>query len=163
MFTLQDIFDVAIKLETNGERLYREAARSALDPELASLLDHLADEEAKHETWFKERLKSLPGADLNADSALARMGRSMLRNVVGEQCLSLDNVDFGAMESVIELLDAAFDLENDTVDFYEMIASFVESPDAIEHLNEIIRTEMDHARALAEYVKKTQGAEAVTA
>lgn len=163
MFTLQDILNVAVKIETNGEKLYRDAAQNARDPELASLLLHLADEEAKHREWFERRAESLPAAALDADSALARMGRSMLQNVVGDRCLTLDDVDFGALESVIELLDVAFDLESDTVDFYEMIASFVEGRKTVEQLNEIIQCEMDHGRELAEYIKSKRVSEPVTA
>ncbi len=162
MFTLRDVLNVAIKLEVNGERLYRDAARNVRDPELTSLLVHLADEEAAHVKWFEERLEGVNRTGVDADSALARMSENMLLNVVGDQCLSLDDVDFDSVESVIEVLDAAFDLENDTVDFYEMIAGFVNEPKVIEQLNEIIKEEMEHALALAEHVKKTRVSPPVT-
>jgi len=150
MFSISDILDIAIRIEENGERIYRQASGQVGDPRLASLLEHLADEEVEHARWFSAQLGSMPAAE--ADSALAQMGRDLLRGVVGERCFSLDEVDLTRMESVIEVLDTAFDLENDTVVFYEMLIGFVQDPALVEQLQRIIREEMRHAQALADYV-----------
>ncbi len=152
MFSIHDILDIAIKIEENGEQTYREASRKVADPTLASLLGYLADQEAEHARWFAEQKQKSP-TPVDADSALAEMGRNMLLNVVGDQSFSLSEVDLSEMDTVVEVLDAAFDLENDTVVFYEMLRGFVEDPATIEQLNAIIREEMDHARSLTEYVK----------
>lgn len=152
MFSMRDVLDIAVKLEENGERIYREASRNTADPRLAELLRHLADQEAEHARWFAALPAQCPTPD--TDSALARMGRGMLRNVVGEGCLSLDDVDFTRIDSVVQLLETAIDFENDTVTFFEMIAGFVQDPETLTRLQSIIQEEMRHASALVEYVSQ---------
>jgi rubrerythrin len=152
MFSMRDILDIAIKIEENGERTYRRAAQEVTDPRLASLLHYLADQEAEHAAWFAGGLDCVPEMTMDDDSALATMGRDMLRNVIGDQSFSLSEVDFSKMDSVIDVLDAAFDLENDTAAFYEMLASFIDEQKTLECLRKIIHEEMRHAKALAEYV-----------
>lgn len=48
MFSLKDIIDIAVQIEQNGERVYRNAAGKIEDPSLRSLLQWLADEETQH-------------------------------------------------------------------------------------------------------------------
>ena len=52
MFTLTDIRNIAVQIEQNGEETYRRAARQTSDPELAQMLNWLADEEKRHGKLF---------------------------------------------------------------------------------------------------------------
>ena len=54
MFSANEILDMAIKLEKNGEVVYRDAIANVSNPELITLLEWMADEEVKHADWFAE-------------------------------------------------------------------------------------------------------------
>ena len=52
MFTAQDILDIAIRLENNGEKTYRDAQQHTPSANLKSLLGWIAQEEQNHARWF---------------------------------------------------------------------------------------------------------------
>ena len=52
LFSANEILDMAIKLEKNGEVVYRDAIANISNPELITLLEWMADEEVKHADWF---------------------------------------------------------------------------------------------------------------
>ena len=88
MYTFEDIRDIAIQIERNGERTYRKASEITKDPELAKILLWLADEEHRHKKWFNalqtERKLSPEHREMEA------MGRALLQDMVKDQPFSLD-------------------------------------------------------------------------
>ena len=54
MFTMSEIIEFAIRIEENGEKVYRDASEKVSDPYLVSFLKWLADEEAEHVQWFSD-------------------------------------------------------------------------------------------------------------
>jgi rubrerythrin len=150
MFTIRDIVDIAIRIEKNGEKVYRTAQSQVQSSSLGALLGWLADQEREHVSWFSDMRDVLPG-EVDDDSPLAQMGREMLDNVVGEHAFSLEDADFSAISTIDELIDMAIELETDTVLFYEMLADFVQEEESRQHLKEIIREELKHAELLKEF------------
>lgn len=152
MFDLSDIIDLAIRIEKNGEQTYRKAMEQVSDPQLSAMLDRLAKDELEHEKWFKS-LKSRirPSA---VSSALDEMGRSMLRDVLGDQAFSISEADFSRMQDIKELLNISIEFEKDTIIFYEMIGAFVEDKTALKALAEIIDEENRHVLELTELLEK---------
>lgn len=150
MFTITDIIDIAIRIERNGEKVYRTAQSEVANRALAPMLGWLADQEKDHVRWFTEMRAAFPG-ELDDDSPLAQMGREMLDNVVGDHSFSLEDADFSAMTTVDELVAAAIELETDTVLFYQMLADFVQDEESLEQLNHIIGEELRHAEVLKEF------------
>ncbi len=54
MFTVSELFDLAIQVEVNGERFYRYAMERVKGDSLKNLLGWLADRELLHESAFME-------------------------------------------------------------------------------------------------------------
>jgi rubrerythrin len=52
-FKAAEVFEVAIRIETNGEKIYRHALSLTEDPKTKSIFGHLADEEVKHRKTFQ--------------------------------------------------------------------------------------------------------------
>jgi rubrerythrin len=146
MFTIGDIIDLAVQIEENGERLLRDAARESTNPELASMLNWLADEEVRH----VERFTEMKGRaeETVPDSRLEDMGKAVLRESLGDQTFTLKNVDFSSLDKVEDLLERIIEFENDTILFYEMIRSFVKDQGTLDLLDAIIREEESHIRTL---------------
>jgi rubrerythrin len=150
MLSTQDIIEIAQKIEQNGENSYRSAASKVTNRELAALLTWLADQEAEHRRWFAELGRRL--APEQASPELEAMGRSMLLNVVGDKAFSLDDIDLTQLPSVTKVLEAAIEVEADTVIFYQMIGAFVSDAPTLEQLEAIIEEEKRHGRLLTEFL-----------
>ncbi|MCJ7775016.1 MAG: ferritin family protein [Desulfobulbaceae bacterium] len=148
MFSAYEILDIAIKLEKNGEKVYREAMDQTGDLSLKELLKWMADEEVKHAEWFSE-LKS--EVELNENHHLIReMSEDLVSEFVGEQSFSLKDVDFSAIKGTRELIEVFIEFERDTILFYEMLESFIIDEETGEKLNRILDEENDHISKLQE-------------
>jgi rubrerythrin len=146
MFTTGEIVDLAIQIEKNGERIYRDALQKAPNPSLAAGLERLVDEEAQHAKWFSE-IKEAIQTSID-DPRVEEMGKSILRGILGDQVFSLQDVDFSSLEKVQELFELAIEFEKDTVLFYEMIRNFIEDEGTLSDLNKIIEEENRHIQLI---------------
>ena len=151
MFTLKEIIDLAVRVEENGENAYRKAQKEVHDPSLASMLQRLADEEVQHAQWFSE-MREKVGSE-REDPMLEKMGRDILRSVLGDQAFSIQDADFSKMEDLRGLLELSIEFEKDTVVFYEMLSAFVGDADVSKEIDRIVEEENRHVRALEESLR----------
>ena len=154
MFSLKDIIDIAVQIEQNGERVYRNAAEKIKDPSLGSLLKWLADEEVKHMEWFailKDKIQ-----DTGEHPEQEKFGRALLQNAVGNHSLALEDADFLTIEQVQGLINLVMEFENDTVLFYKMLQPLIEDQKTLEQLHAIIQEEENHAQRLNEVLSESQ-------
>jgi rubrerythrin len=62
-FHIRDIYDIAYKMEEDGEKFYRSLSKKFENSEVAAMFDYLADEEVGHKKVFKQifaDVKTLP-------------------------------------------------------------------------------------------------------
>ena len=150
MFTTNEILDIAIRLEKNGEAIYRQAIEKAANPELEAMLRWMADEEVRHAQWFSD-LKGI--AQKQADDLLSeKISPDLLGNVIGEQSFSLADIDFDNIEQLAELLDVFIEFENDGILFYEMLLPFLRNEKTRQLLEKIITEEKQHVKTLREQI-----------
>jgi rubrerythrin len=152
MFTMSEIIEFAIRIEENGEKVYRDASEKVRDPSLVSLLQWLADEESEHFRWFSDLKSTVKEGNVNPQ--VREMGRSLLLGVVGDQSFSLKEKDLSTIGDLKEVLKIALGFEKDTVIFYEMMGSFLQEDAALSKLNQIIQEENRHVRVLSEFLHK---------
>lgn len=154
MFTIEEIRELAVQIESNGEALYREVASKVSDPDLKALLELMAQEEALHGRWFS-RLGDAPleFAPPGKDAELEAMGRELLTQMLGEQTFSLDADSLKRVDSVAQVIEQAAEFEKDTIVFYEMLADFIEEAPAVAHLQAIIAEEKAHVEKLRAYLQ----------
>jgi rubrerythrin len=146
MFTVMDIPNIAVQIEQNGEETYRRAARQTSDPELAHMLNWLADEEKHHGKLFAsiviKKTRTAEEAELEA------MGRSLLQDIVRSQTFSLEQGRLEQATSLEDLFKQSIEFETDTIEFYEFLVGFLDDQEAIAQLNDIIEQEREHVRQL---------------
>jgi rubrerythrin len=147
MFDIGDIVEIAVQLEANSERTYRQAARRALKQQVAKLLNRLAEEEGKHGAWFVQ-FRQRGGARKKVNAPLEKMGRDLMKNVLKDQTFSLNDTDLSIIDRQADVLRIALEFENDTILFYEMIGSFLETENVLSELDRIIGEERNHIRFL---------------
>lgn len=142
MFTAEDILDIAIRLENNGEQTYREACRQTMDTRLRSLLDWIAQEERSHAQWFGElKARLRKGEDHHL---MAELSRALVEDVVQGQTFSLQEVDFEAINTPEKMVRTFIGFEDDTIAFYEVLKTFIDDPAIAGRLQAIIDEEKKH-------------------
>ena len=155
MFSAAEIIDFAIQIEQNGENLCRKVAQKKTEPDLASLLEWMAEQEAQHTKWFFDlRLKVRITGKV---SQLEQLGKSLLGDVLGDQSFSLQDADFSKIQNIKDFLSLLIEFEQDTVLFYEMLYTAVEDKKTISLLYKIIAEENQHVVQIKEYFNKRFG------
>lgn len=152
MFSAKEIFDLAIKIEENGARFYRNALPTVSDTPLHTLFEWLADEEIKHKEWFIGHRNQVPPGDL--ESSLQEAQSTLLAGIMGNQVFSLDEADLTSFHRVGDLLALAQEFEKDTILFFEMLRGLVSDPETLKRLDAIIEEEQHHIQLLKEYEEK---------
>lgn len=145
---------MAIKLEKNGEAVYRNAIAMVVKPELIALLEWMADEEVKHANFFSNLKLELETKHLNP--FINEMSRELFDDLLGDKNFSLKEVDFSIVENADDLIAIFLEFEKDSVIFYKVLEPFVEDPVAREQLNKIIEEENRHITHLQELVGRQE-------
>jgi rubrerythrin len=146
MFTMDDLFDIATKIEKNGESVYIKATGKIKDQNLKSILKWMADEEASHAQWFADKKNSL---HLEIEEIrLKKMVPQVFQEMMGDNTLGLEEIDFSEIKTVSNLLDTFIGFENDTVMFYELLETFIQEEKILGGLKNIILEEKSHIQKL---------------
>jgi rubrerythrin len=150
VFTVNEIVDIAIRLEKNGEAVYRQAIENVSNPEIASILEWMADEEVRH----AEKLSELKNhaTDQPTGISVEEIGPDFLNDIIGKQSFSLQDIDFADIDQVSELLDIFIEFENDGILFYEMLQPFVRGERNRKMIATIIHEEKEHIKILKEKI-----------
>ena len=148
MFSASEIFDLAVQIEENGEHFYRKALARLPDQSLREMLLWIANEEAAHRDCFLVMKQLAPGN--SSDQWAEQVSGAMLKSSLQDHLFSLDEVDLETIPDLHALLETALVLEQDSVMFYEIIASFVTEPGTVNQLKAIIAEEEKHIAALKE-------------
>ena len=155
MFTAEEILDIAVRIEKNGEQHYRNAIEMAANPNIASLLGWMADEEKQHADLFQKMKESIRSSANNpvADA----FGHEILDKILGNQSFSLEEVDFGKIDQVKDLIGVFIEFEEDTVIFYQMLESFLQNDEARLELRRVIEEENRHIKKLKDFLASESG------
>lgn len=148
MFTAEEIFDFAVRIEENGGRFYREAKRKVSDPGLRAFFDWLSQEEFKHREWFLQCRDNLPSQ--KGDDPLQEESRAILRDIIGSQTFCLEEADLSQLHTPGDLLALAEEFEKDTVLFFELMKSLAHEHETLKHLDVIIEEERRHIEMITE-------------
>ena len=152
MFSIKEILDIAILLETNAEAVYRRAIKEVSKPGLASLLEWMAEEEVKHAKWFSNMKNAFASGLKNPIGD--EMSHELFKDLLGKQTFSLKDTDFSQILGSSDLIAIFIEFEKDTVLFYEMLEPFIEDKDTLEQLKEIIAEENLHIERLQELLER---------
>lgn len=145
MFQLEEIIDIAVRLEENAAAVYRQAMDRADGKALRSVLQWMIDEERQHARWFNNLRQR---AETAANPIARAMNREMLAQMIGPQSFSLKQVDFAGLPDVDALVDVLVEFEKDTILFYEMLSGFIQEPEVLAGLHTIIAEEKRHITQL---------------
>ncbi len=150
MFSINEIIDLAVQIEQNGEKLLQAAQKEVSEPELVSLLQWMENEERQHVEWFSQlRPTTKESTDM---SHLEEMGKNLLKEMLGDQSFSLGDIDFSKLGNIKELITTMMEFEKDTVLFYQLIRSAVTDQETLTLLDRIVSEENRHAQRLKAFL-----------
>ena len=125
-FTVQEIIEIAIEIEKNGEEFYRIMAESSNTVPLRDLFNYLSAEENKHKQKFAEILKSAGGYQIS-DIYYATEYMGYMKAIADEKFTKdVSYVDLAReLASPIQAINIAIGFEKDTIIFlHEMLDMF---------------------------------------
>jgi rubrerythrin len=154
MFSIEEIFNVAIRLEENSEAVYRKAMSRIKRPDITQLLEWIAEEEVSHQRWFIDLKARL--AEKGTHPFVEESSMDILRQFIGNQSFSLADIDFSAFSDPKELIEIFIEFEQDTVLFYEMLAPFIRGNETKAQLQGIIDEEKNHIDKLQAKLAATE-------
>ncbi len=151
-FSTEEVLDMALRIEENGERFYKDAAEAAKEKGLKELFEFLASEERKHSSYFS-KLKQISGSETEPPFNQDFEEVSLYLNAYADSKI-FANPDEGAglPESVKDskgAVEYAIFMEKESLLFYYELLRAVRIKDQ-ETLNEIINEERSHLRKLTE-------------
>lgn len=151
MFTINEILDIAIRLEKNGEAVYRNAIDKISNPALVSLLEWMAVEESNHAKWFNDLKQKVEIHVKN--SIVAEISSDFLDDLIGDQSFSLKEIDFSQVDQTKDLVLIFIEFENDSILFYKMLQPLIQDQDTLVQLHSIVAEENSHIEKLQEFIE----------
>lgn len=142
-FKTSEAFLLAIRIEENGEKFYREMGEKLNDPSVKKLFLFLADEEAQHRKFYEEIYSELdkivPFESYAGEysSYLFSYAESVLfnKNIFQEKLKSINNE--------IDAIDFAISTELNAISFFQEFKNIVSGKNR-EIIDQIIEEERKH-------------------
>lgn len=147
MIEKKDILNIAVRIEENGEKFYKEVAEKAKTYELKELLNVLASDEVKHREVFMNILKNLNFSD----EPLSQEYQNYLKAYTERLIFQGNPSDFSEkMNSFDQLwaLDFAIQRELDSILYYYELKNVVAEKDHT-LIDRIIAEERTHFEKLS--------------
>jgi len=155
-FSAQDILNIAIKMESDGNKFYNKTAQLVASAETKKLLLELAQWEDSHEEFFcglKEKL-SLDNRELlcDVDGEAMKYLSALVGGSVFELEHELPQLSLNCDPKIV--LQLAFGFEKETIAFFVGLLRFVKSDSAKLEILKVIDEEMRHVRVISEHLDK---------
>jgi rubrerythrin len=156
-FNADEIFEMAVEIERNGAKFYREAAANTSDEQTKKMLLDLADMEQGHLSIFEQMRQSLTDAQKEAttfdpDNEAAMYLRTMA-DAHGSEGLKSPTEKLTGNESIREIIEIALNSEKDSVIFYFGLKGFVSAKAGRDKVEAIIKEELAHITILNKQLK----------
>ena len=148
----QEIIDIAVRIEENGQEFYTNAAEMITEnnDKKALFLD-LAEKELMHIAIFQKLADKFDNENFDFQEADASDYVSHLANshIFGKPDSGKELAK--TVKTPKEALEIAFQFENDSVEFYTELLKFTRS-DSKKLVQQIIEEEMEHAAEIKQFM-----------
>jgi rubrerythrin len=138
-----DLFEIAIKLEQDGAAFYLNLAKHAPTEGFASLFKRLAEDEKKHESYFRALKEK--SALISVDSSVLELAKSVFKG--------FDPETFEPEEDQIPLYEEALAIEQRSIDLYKSQINELEFDAERQAIGKIIEEEERHYIVMEELLK----------
>jgi rubrerythrin len=146
LFNVDEVFQIAVEIEKNGEAFYRRAAERVQNRRVKDALNNLASMERDHEGAFSS-LKSQLSAEEKKETTFDPAGEAAayLKALADTRVFFKKEIDMSSPE---EVLKSAMTAEKDSIAFYLGMKEMIQGQTGKTRMDEIIREEMRHLKLL---------------
>ena len=159
-FNADEIFQIGVQIEQNGQRFYNMAAKNCSDPSAQKLFLDLASWESKHIDLFEELRQRLPRSGRGGDFFDPNQELSLYVKAAADSHVFLRSKDIPELASncktPIEALDLAVTFEKDSVVFYTTMKKLVPEHLGKNEIDTLIDEEISHISILAQKKKELE-------
>ncbi len=157
-FNADEVFEMGMDVEKNGEAYYNKAAELATDPEVKKVFEYLAGEEKNHWETFKQLRDGLTG-DIAAQTVMDPDGVNelYLDALVRSRLFSSEREAEQAAENAkdaVAALKGALTFEKDTILFFSMMKSMTRGDLGADKIDLLIAEEQKHIVRIAKEIDK---------
>jgi len=145
-----DILDKAIEFEYKGHEFFKEKAAQAKTPAVKQILENLAQDEIEH-AKFLEGLKSGETRTFNPSTSMRNIKSILEESKVNEINFLEDEPD------VLEVLNAALELEARAANLYSKEALATQDPEIQDLLKQLEFEENSHHALIQNLIKYLDG------
>ena len=157
-FNAFEAFEIAEKIERNGARFYREAAKLFNDASICKLFLELADWETGHEEVFAGMRKQL--SEQSRELRTFKPEDKLLLEAQAMASLAVFGIkpdpseEFTSKDSKEDIFRKAIEKEKDSIVYYTGLKSFVPDRAGKDKIDDIIKEEMHHVRILSQSLEQ---------
>ncbi len=138
IFDPSEVFQLAVRIEENGEKFYRTMAEKFDDPEVKELFTYLADEEIGHKTFYTELFNAFKTYDPPSEYATEYYG--FIKAYADEVMFNTKEFEENMLKinDIISALNFAIDSELNAVLYFSEMKNMVlkEKRDIIDNIIE---------------------------
>lgn len=151
-FNADDVFEIAVKIEQNGAKFYRDAAEKIDNQENKQFLLELAVMEDGHETTFANMQKELKDQETASTTFDPEdENGSYLKALADARVFAKKEEPANDFQSI---LYSAVQAEKDSIAFYLGMKNMMSEKSGKSKIDDIIKEEMSHIKLLAEKLIK---------
>ena len=158
MYNAEEIFNIGVEIEKNGEAFYRKVAEKASDPDSKKLLEDLANWEKGHVNLFDTLKEALPedfksgSNQFDIDDETSRYFKAAADSHIFNKEVSLDAIVEG-VEETVDIFRIALAFEKDSVVLYEAMKGMVSENMGRDKVDILIKEEMTHVAMMQEKIE----------
>ncbi len=155
-FNADEILEMAVKIEQNGQLYYSKAAELVEDSNVKKLLNDLSMWEVQHEKTFNAmRAKFAAQQDFAAAFDLDSEAARYLQAIADGKVFSTKKMDdelAGITPEPKPILERAIQREKDAIVFFVAMKEMVNDPEGRDDVEKIIQEEYSHIRYLTDKI-----------
>ncbi|HSG27364.1 MAG TPA: ferritin family protein [Candidatus Krumholzibacterium sp.] len=157
-FNADEVFEMGMDVERNGEAYYKKAAELAVDPEVKKVFEYLGKEEKKHWETFRQMRESLSG-DTTSPTVMDPEGlnEAYLDALVKSRLFTNEYEAKKVAEQAKDAtgaLNAALTFEKDTILFFSSMKSMTREDLGADKIDMLIDEERLHIIRISAELKK---------
>ncbi|MCX8118789.1 MAG: ferritin family protein [Desulfobacterota bacterium] len=160
-FNADEIFQIGIRIETNGRAFYAAVAQGSFDPALKGLFEELSKWESEHIELFERLRQALPEAARRGGAFDPGQELALYLQATADTHVFVKNRDVSDLASrcrtPLEALGLAITFEKDSVVFYTTMKQVVPEGFGREQIDRLIDEELRHISLLHQKVRGLEG------
>ncbi|MCJ7785749.1 MAG: ferritin family protein [Desulfobacterales bacterium] len=157
-FNADEIFQIGVQIETNGQKFYEMVSRNSADPSVQKFFLDLSRVESKHIALFQKLRQRLPDSAKRGDLFDPNQEVHLYVKATADSHVFLKNKDIPELASKcktpLEALDLAIAFEKDSVVFYTTMKKMVPESLGKAEVDALIDEEISHIFILMQEKKK---------